>query len=138
MALATTGSFTKSVSGADIRFESENPLPIQRDSSTVSGENRRLRSIESLVDSLATWFLSFGRPTGRTLSHKLSLCLCDGVASVVIRVAFFVGAVVGDPLNDDFRIIASRQGSFCVRPVGFRLAAMSGRAFSALPLMRIA
>ena len=60
------------------------------------------------------------------LSHEFSLCLCDGVPSVVNRVAFFVGAIVGDALNDDLRIIPAGQGSFRVSPVCFRLAAVTG------------
>ena len=70
--------------------------------------------------------MPFGRPPGRALSQEFSLCLCDGVPSIVNRVAFFVGAIVGDALNDDFRIIPTGQGSFRVSPVCFRLAAMTG------------
>jgi hypothetical protein len=71
-------------------------------------------------------FIAFCRPSGRTLPHELSLCLCDGVPSVVIRIAFFVCAIVGDALHDDFRIIPARQGSFRISPICFRLAMMAG------------
>jgi hypothetical protein len=70
--------------------------------------------------------MRFGRPAGRAQSHEFSLCLCDGVPSVVDRVAFFVGAIVGDALNDDLRIIPASEGSFRVSPVCFRLAAVTG------------
>src|SRR5271154_2918775 len=52
-------------------------------------------------------FVPCGRPAGKVLSHEFSLCLRDGVPSIVIWIAFFVGAIVGDALNDDFRIIAT-------------------------------
>jgi hypothetical protein len=73
--------------------------------------------------------LNFFRLRGvsaRARPLQISLCLCDGVPSIVIWIAFFVGAIVRDALNDDFRIIPTGQGSFRVSPVRFRLTAMTG------------
>jgi hypothetical protein len=47
-------------------------------------------------------------------------------AHIVERVVFIFRAVVGDALHDFLRVVAAGEGAFRLRPITFRLAAVSG------------
>jgi hypothetical protein len=48
-------------------------------------------------------------------------CLANGQASVVLRVAFFAGAMFRDLLNYEFGIVASGKSALGEGPIVFRL-----------------
>jgi len=55
------------------------------------------------------------------------LCFDDREAGVVIGVGLVVGSVIGNPLNDLFGVVSPSERTFCVSPIGFGLASMTGR-----------
>ena len=47
---------------------------------------------------------------------------CHGVASIIFRISFIFGAVVGDALDHDFGIVAAGKRALGISPIVFRLA----------------
>jgi hypothetical protein len=80
-----------------------------------------LITIEDLIAGLAGDAL---RPLSLTLQINLSLVYRE--PRVVERVVFIFRAVVGDALHDFLRVVAAGEGAFRIRPITFRLAAVSG------------
>jgi hypothetical protein len=62
------------------------------------------------------------------------LCFDDCEASVVVGVGLVVGSVIGNPLDDLLRVVSTSERTFCVSPIGFGLASMTGRHGTATSL----
>src|SRR5579864_5471387 len=79
----------------------------------------RLGSLLIRFDAPRGWPFHHIRPT--TLVFPCGTCFLYRVASVVLGIVFFVGAVVGDALDDFFGIIAAGESPHGVRPIPFGL-----------------